>query len=313
MVALLLLAASPLQAQPYPSKPVRIITQAAAGSGPDVIGRIVADHLTRRWGQPALIINHPGAGGSIAAKAAALSEPDGYTLYMASGSALMVLPETHANLPFDFDRDFIPIGMVGRQPMLIAVSPTLDVSSLPDLIALAKRRPGEILFAGNTRGALPHLTGEMFRQRSGADLTFVPYPGSAAAFHDLLGGRISMIVEGVSGLAATSRSARSSCSRSQSPQRLPQFPNAPTVAETLPGFEATGWFALSTRTGTPDAIVEKVSRDLRAALADPELQERFAKLGTEATPMSPTELRAFMQSEQKMWKPVIKQAGLKSN
>jgi tripartite-type tricarboxylate transporter receptor subunit TctC len=224
LVALLLLAASPLQAQPYPSKPVRIITQAAAGSGPDVIGRIVADHLTRRWGQPALIINHPGAGGSIAAKAAALSEPDGYTLYMASGSALMVLPETHANLPFDFDRDFIPIGMVGRQPMLIAVSPTLDVSSLPDLIALAKRRPGEILFAGNTRGALPHLTGEMFRQRSGADLTFVPYPGSAAAFHDLLGGRISMIVEGVSGLAATSRSARSSCSRSHPRSACRSFP-----------------------------------------------------------------------------------------
>ncbi len=307
------MAASPAQAQPYPSKPVRIITQAAAGSGPDVIGRIVADHLTRRWGQPALIINHPGAGGLIAAKAAAISEPDGYTLYMAGGSALMVLPETHANLPFDFDRDFIPIGMVGRQPMLIAVSPKLGVSSLPDLIALAKQRPGEILFAGNTRGALPHLTGEMFRQRSGVDLTFVPYPGSAAALHDLLGGRISMIVEGVSGLAAAIQSGTLKLLAVASPQRLQQFPDAPTVAETLPGFEATGWFALSTRTGTPDAIVQKVSRDLRAALADPELLERFAKLGTDATPMSPAELRAFMQSEQKMWKPVIKQAGLTAN
>jgi len=302
-----------MQAEPHPSKPVKIITQAAAGSGPDVIGRIVADQLTRRWGQQVLIINHPGAGGLIAAKAAAVADPDGYTLYMASGSALMVLPETHAKLPFDFDRDFVPIGIVGRQPMFIAVSPQLGVSTVTELVALAKKRPGEILFAGNTLGSVPNLTGEMLRQRTGTEMTFVPYPGSAAALRDLLGGRISMIVEGMPGLSSAIQGGTIKLLAVASSQRLPQFPEVPTVAETIPGFEAMGWFALLARAGTPDAIVQKLGRDLRDALGETELQQKFIKFGTDPEPMSPAELRAFIQREQKTWVPVIRQSGLKAN
>jgi len=303
----------PAHAAQYPSKPVKIITQAAPGSGPDVIGRLVAKRLSSQLGQQVLIVNHPGAGGLIAAQAAAAVEPDGYTLYLASGSALMVLPQTHAKLPFNFERDFEPIGIVGKTPMLITVSPKLGVSSLPELIALAKKRPGEILYAGNTPGTVPSLTGEMLKQRAGIDLTFVPYPGAAAALKDLMGGRISMVIESPAGLSGAIQSGAVKLIAVATEHRIPQFPDVPTVAETLPGFQATGWFALMARAGTPEAIVDRMSHELRRALEDAEVRGKFDKFGTDATPMTPTALRAFIARERKSWTPVIQHTGLKVN
>lgn len=306
----MLAAAPPALAADYPTKPVQIINQSAAGSGPDVIGRILAAQLTQRLGQQVLIIDHPGAGGLIAAQAAAAARPDGYTLYMPSGSALIVLPQTHAHLPFDFHRDFVPIGMIGTQPMLITVSPKLGVSTLPELIALAKKEPGKILYSGNSPGTVPALTGVMLEQRAGIDMTFVPYPGVAAALTDLSGGRISVIIESMSALAGAIQGGSVKLLAVASDKRLRQFPDIATVAETLPGFEATGWFALLARAGTPDAIVQKVSSALRASLADPGLQQKFAKLGTVATPMSPSQMQIFIAREEKKWIPVVRGAGL---
>jgi tripartite-type tricarboxylate transporter receptor subunit TctC len=296
----------------YPAKPVKIITQAAAASGPDVIARIVADKLSARFGQQVLVVNHPGAGGLIAARAAAEVEPDGYTLYMPSGSALMVLPVMHPDLPFSFGRDFVPIGMIGQQPMLITASPQLGVSSLAELIALAKRKPGAILYAGNTPGTVPSLTGDMLKQHADIDMTFVPYPGVAAALKDLIGGRISVVIESPAGLAGAIQSGSVKLLAVASARRMAQFPDVSTVAETLPGFEATGWFALLARAGTPEGVVEKISRDLHAVLTDGDLKTKFAKLGTDPTPMSPAELHTFIAREQKAWLPVIRQAGLKA-
>jgi tripartite-type tricarboxylate transporter receptor subunit TctC len=305
-----LAANSPAPAADYPAKPVRIITQAAAGSGPDVTARIVADKLSVRFGQQVLVVNHPGAGGLIAAKAAAEVEPDGYTLYMPSGSALTVLPVTHPKLPFSFSRDFVPIGMIGQQPMLIAVSPQLGVSSLAELVALAKRKPGELLYAGNTPGTVPSLTGDMLKQRAGIDMTFVPYPGFAAALKDVMGGRVSVVIESPAAMAGALQSGAVKLLAVASARRMPQYLDVPTVAETIPAFEATGWFCLLARAGTPDAIVQKISRELRAALADGDLQQKFAKFGTDATQMSPAELHAFIEREQRIWVPVVRRAGL---
>jgi tripartite-type tricarboxylate transporter receptor subunit TctC len=290
----------------YPTKPIQIITQAAAGSGPDVIGRIVADQLGRRLGQQVLIINRPGAGGLIAAQGAVAAEPDGYSLYMPSSSALMVLPETHSKLSFSFDRDFVPIGMIGQTPMLIAVSPNLGALSLAELITLAKSRPGELFFAGNTPGTVPTLTGEMLKQRANIDITFVPYPGSAAALKDIFGGRISIVIESPAALEGAVQGGKLKALAIASEKRISQMPDVPTVAETLPGFRATGWFALMARAGTPDEIVQKISKSLNEALADKELREKFAKLGTEATPMSSEQLHAFVEAEKKTWLPVIR-------
>jgi tripartite-type tricarboxylate transporter receptor subunit TctC len=294
----------------YPTKPVQVINQAAPGSGTDVLGRIVAEQLAPRLGQQVLIVSRPGAGGLIAAQAAAAAEPDGYTLYMPSSSALMVLPQTHRHLPFDFHRDFVSIGMIGTQPLLIAASPNLGVSTLPELIVLAKKQPGKILYAGNTPGTLPALTGVMLEQRAGIDMTFVPYPGFAAGLTDLKGGRISVIFESLSALAPAVQDGSVKLLAVASEQRLPQFPDVPTVAETLPGFVATGWLAFLARAGTPDSIVQTLGTALRASLADPDLKKKFADLATLPTPMSPAEMQTFIAHEEKNWIPVVQKAGL---
>lgn len=312
--ALALIAAfSPVWGADYPTKPVKLITQAAAGSGPDVIGRILADQLSRQLGQRVIIVNHPGAGGLIAAQAAAAVDPDGYTLYMASSSALMVLPELHPKLPFSFVRDFVPIGMIGQTPMLIAASAQVGISSLSELIALAKKKPGELFYAGNTPGTVPMLTGEMLGQRAGIDMTFVPYPGAAAALKDIAAGRISVIFESPAALEGAISGGTLKALAVGSEERMPRFPDVPTAAETLPGFRATGWFALMARSGTPDAVVQKLSRELRTALDNKDLREKFAKLGTQATPMTPQELQSFIEAEKKNWLPVIRQSVAKAH
>jgi tripartite-type tricarboxylate transporter receptor subunit TctC len=194
--------------------------------------------------------------------------------------------------------------------MLVAVSPALGVNSLGEFIALAKRRPGDIFYAANNRGSFPHLVGELFRSRAGIDLTFVPYPGAAAGLRDMVGGRISMIVEGPSALSGALQAGSIKALAVTSAARLRDFPDLPTVAETIPGFQAVGWFALMARAGTPAHIVHKVSRDLQSVLKEPAIIERFATLGVYPRPASPVETMEFIRSEQRAWKPVIMDAGL---
>ncbi len=303
-------AGLPAQADTYPSKPVKVIMATAAGSAPDVIARIVTDRLIQSWGQQVLILNRPGAGGLLAAQAAVSSEPDGYTLYLPSASSLVVLPETQAKLPFDLQRDLVPIGLVGVQPFLIAVVPSLGVNTLQELITLAKKRPGEIMYAGNFRGSLPNLTGELFRSRAGIELTFVPYAGVAQAFQDVMGGRVPVVVEGLSALSGALQGGSIKALAVTSLKLLPNMPDVLSVAESIPGFEANGWFVLMAPTGTPDAIVRKVSQDLRTVLEQTEVQQRFETLATYARPMSPEETAKFIRSEQELWRPVVRQVGV---
>jgi len=298
------------RAEDYPTRSVKLITQGAAASGPDVIARIVAEHLGRLWGQQVVILNHPGAGGSVAARQAASAAADGYTLYMPATSAFIIMPHMFPNLPFDLDSDFVRIGFIAEQPMVIAVAPSLGVNSLQDLITLAKKRPGEILYAANARGTLPHLTAERFRNQSGIELRFVPYAGAAAGLQDLVGGRISMIVESLGPLLGAIQGGSLKAIAVASARRLPNLPDLPTVAETIPGFVATGWFPLLAPARTPDWIVRKVGQDLRTVLDHPELRQKLADLATFAQPMSPAETTEFIRKEQELWQPVVKQIGV---
>ncbi len=298
-------------AENYPTKPVKIITQAPPGAGPDVILRIVADRLTRQWGQQVLVINRPGGGGVIAGQAAAASEHDGYTLYMASASAIVVLPETHEKLPFSFDRDFVPIGLIAEQPFVIAVSPSLKVDTLADFIALAKQKPGEMTYAANYTGTLQHLTGEYLRHLTGIDVRFVPYTaGAPAALKDVMGGLIPMIVESLPALSSAIKGNVVKPLAVSSRRRLPQYPDLPTIAETIPDFAAQGWFLVFAPAGTPDPVVAKLRRDLQDVLGQRDLRQKFATLGSFMHPMTPSELATFIQREQAMWKPIVRQAGL---
>jgi tripartite-type tricarboxylate transporter receptor subunit TctC len=296
------------QAQDYPNKPVRIITHSAPGGSPDALLRIVGDRLSQMWRQQVITLNQPGAGGSVAARAAAQAAPDGYTLYMPASSAFVTLPGLQANLPLEVPRDFVPVGFVGEQPFFLSVATSLGVTTLPDFIALAKRRPGEISYAATGRGTLSHLVGEALQQRADIKLLMVPYlGGTAQALNDVISGRVPMVIDGYPPLAGALQSGAIKALAVGSTERLPDFPDLPTGAETLSGFNARGWLALVAPVGTPDAIVQKLSEDLRTAVRDPATKTRLETTGNYPHPMTPAELLAFIHAEQQMWKPVLEQ------
>lgn len=301
--------AMPVQAQNYPTAPVKLITQGAPASGPDVVARIVADELSRRWKQQIVILNATGAGGSVAAKQAIQAPADGYTLYLPAASAFIVMPEMFPNLKIDMTADFVPVGFVAEQAMVIAVSPALGVNTLAELVALSKAKPGTLNYAANARGTLPHLTAERFKAQTGADMTYIPYPGAAAGLQDLLGGRIAVIVEGLGTLLGSIQNGSLRPLAVSSLKRLEKFPDIPTVAELLPGFKATGWFALVARRGTSEAIVQQVNRDLNDALLAPAVKDKLAAMATIVRPMSIADTAAFLRSEQETWRPVVKKIG----
>jgi tripartite-type tricarboxylate transporter receptor subunit TctC len=269
---------------------------------------LISDRLSQAWGQQALAVNQPGAGGAISARAAAEAAPDGYTLYMPALSVFLNTPGRAANLPLELPRDFAAIGSVSEQPMFIAVTPSLGISTLPELIALAKQRPGELSYAATGVGRLTHLTGELLQSRAGIKLLLVPYSGGPThALNDVLGGRIPVIIEAYSGLAGAVQSGKLKPIATASLQRLPDFPDLPTAAETLPGFNAVGWQALLAPNGTPEAIVRKVGNDLRDVLAQPEVKKQLAARGGYPRPMSPDEVIAFVRNQQETWNPLLQQ------
>jgi tripartite-type tricarboxylate transporter receptor subunit TctC len=297
------------QAEEFPTRPVKIIVQTAAGSSLDVMARLVAERLSQVWGQQAIVVNQAGAGGVIAARATAAAAPDGHTLFMAGASVFVVLPEIQRNLPFDVN-EFVPIGFVGEQPYAILASSKLGVSSLPELIALSKVQPGGLNSVAGTHGGLQHMTVEWFRSRSGANLNMVHYPGTAQALNDVITGRVPVMVQTLMPIAGVIAAGEVKLLAIAASARLATHPDIPTVSETIPGFISGGWSILVAPHGTPPDIVRKVNDDLRTVLARPELIKKFEEFGTVTRPMSPQELAAFVRSERDVWGPVVRQIGI---
>ena len=306
LAVLLASTAAKAQGRAYPARTVTIICDAGAGSTPDVVARFTADGLTRAWGQQVVVVNHPGAGGSIAAHAAAEAAPDGYTLYMPALSAFVAEPGTAPNIPVVVPRDFTAIGFTAENPMFIAVNPSLGVKTLAELIALAKKEPGKISNGVTGIGRLTHLTAELLQMRAGIKFLSVPYTaGPALALGDVIGGRVDMIIEGYSGIASAIRAGTVRPIAEAAAQRLPEFADLPAVAETIPDFRAAGWQILAAPNGTPEAIIRKVSDDLTKVVNDPDIKRKLAQLGSYTRSMTPAEATAFVQEEQKTWKPVL--------
>jgi tripartite-type tricarboxylate transporter receptor subunit TctC len=306
-------AATLAAAQTYPDRPVRIISDSAPGSAVDFVLRLVADRLGQMWGQQAVAVNQPGAGGAISARAAADATPDGYTLYMPALSTFLAVPGRAPNLPLKLPRDFTPIGSVSDQPMFIAVDPAFGVATLAELITRAKQRPGEISYAVTGVGRLTHLTGELLQRRAGIKLLLVPYTGGPShALSDVLGGRIPMIIEGYPGLAGAIQSGKLKAIATGASKRLPDFPDLPTVAETIPGFEAVGWQVLLAPVGTPQAIVSKVSDDLRKVLQTDDVRQQMGARGVYPRMMSPAEVTAYVNALQETWTPILEEIAASS-
>lgn len=295
----------------YPSKPVLLITPAAAGNSPDVIGRVMADKLAQLWKQQILIVNRPGAGGLIAAQAASTAEPDGYTLYMTQASTFTVLPMMQDKLPFDLQRDFKPIALVGEQPIAVAVTPSLGVNTLPELVERIRSTKGGMLFAASNRGGQSHLTGELFKTRTKLDLTFVHAAGAASSVNDVTQGRIPIMFEAIAALSGAVQGGMLKPIAVASAKRLPNYPDLPTIAEIIPGFESKGWLALMAPANTPDAIIQKISDDVKVVMAQPDTIERFEAIGAYPRHLSPSELTAFIKAEQDLWWPVVRQINSK--
>lgn len=294
-------------AQTYPQRPVTVVAPNAPGSGPDVVTRIVMDRLSQAWGRQVVVVNRPGAGGLVGARAFSSASPDGYTLFLPQASVFTVLPVI-SPMPLDVQRDLRPVSLVGEMPMFIAVAATLGVSTLDELIALTRKQPGQLNY-GASRGAFTHMAMELLKARSGVDITFVPHAGARQVLNELMGGRISVGIESVSVFSSAADQGKVRLIAVASEQRLPHYPRLATVSETIAGFQARGWLALMAPAGVADEIVVKIHRDVGDVLADSGVRERLSALGTYSRPLSPEQVADFIRSEQQLWRPMVNQVG----
>jgi tripartite-type tricarboxylate transporter receptor subunit TctC len=294
-----LLGPSEVRAETYPSGPVKIITPIGAGSGTDAAMRVIVEQLGHVWGQQAVLVNQPGAGGALAARAALTAAPDGRTLHMAIASIFTLLPSVQPANAVDVDA-FVPIAFIGEVPMAIAVGKDQPIASLSDLVAQSKRKPDGLSLA-LTRGTIPHVTAELFQARSGAHFTHVFYTGSALAISDVLSGRVPAIIDGLGGPVGQGQFKLLAVAAAQ---RVKTHPDVPTVAETYPGVIGTGWFALVAPPGTPAEIVKKVNTDVAQVLSRHEVRQKLDAMTITTRTMSPAELSAFIRGERELWKPI---------
>jgi tripartite-type tricarboxylate transporter receptor subunit TctC len=306
LLALAIAAGSAAHADDYPTKPVKMISDSAPGSAIDVTFRMVTDRLGKLWGQQVVTLDQPGASGAIAAHAAAQAQPDGYTLFAPALSLFIAVPGKATNLPVMLPRDFLPVGSLSAQPMFICANPDTGLKTLPDLIARAKQHPGELSFAATGVGRITHLTGLLLQSLTDIKLQMVPYTGGpASALSDVFAGRVQLIIEGYSGLAGAIQAHKINVLAVASTHRLPEFPDLPTVAETLPGFAAGGWQGIVAPLGTPTAIINKVNADLGKVLGEADLTRQLSDRGSYVNPMSPAEVNAFINAQQVQWRPVL--------
>ena len=297
----------------WPSKPVRLIVPFAAGGSTDVVARMIGQKLSVVWGQPVVIENRVGAGGSLGADAVAKSPADGYTLLLASGS-ITINPHIYKRMPFDTKNDLVPITNVASGPMLLVVPERSAVMSVKDLIALAKATPGSVNFGSAGVGSQVHLAAENFADAAGIDIAHVPYKGEAVAYNDLIGNQLQMMVGNFAAASALLGNGRLRALAVTSKERSPQLPNVPTVSESgLKGFENSGWFGLLAPAGTPRDVLAKVQRDTVKALGETDTKARLYVQGMTPVGNTSAEFAKAMEVESKRWAAVVKNRKLATN
>lgn len=298
-------------AQEYPAKPVRLIIPFAPGGANDILGRLIGAKLSESMKQQFIIDNRAGAGGTIGADLAAKSPPDGYTLVIGHIGTLAVNPTLYKKLPYDPVKDFQAISLFAKVASVMVIHPSLPVKSVKDLVVLAKRQPGALVYGSGGNGGAGHLATEYFKLMAKVDMGHVPYKGTGPALVDLLAGQTQMVFAGVPGAVAHIKTGRLRALGVSTSNRLPTLPDVPTVGETLPGYEATQWYGVLAPRGTPTAIVSRLNREIGDSLKDPKVQERLVSGGSEPFASTPEEFAAYIKSEIAHWAPIIKAADIR--
>ncbi|QIL79293.1 tripartite tricarboxylate transporter substrate binding protein [Diaphorobacter sp. HDW4A] len=300
------------RAEEWPNKPIRIIVPFGAGGTTDVVMRILASGLSARWNVPVVIDNRTGAGGNIGSEIAARSAPDGYTMLAGVTATHGINPSLYAKLPYDPIKDFEPVSLIASTPSVFAVNTRLPVSTLPQLIAYAKARPGELHFGSPGNGATHHLAGELFNSLAGTKMVHVPYRTTAAAITDTIGGQIQIIIDTLPSAMTFVRGGKLKLLAVTGSQRDPSLPEVPTVIESgVPGYEVTGWYGLLFPAGTPAAIVKKASVDIAQVVASPEIRAKLLAQGAAPVGSTPAQFAEHIKREIGKWAGVVKASGAK--
>jgi tripartite-type tricarboxylate transporter receptor subunit TctC len=298
-------------AQAYPSRPVRIIVPFAPGGTFDIMARLIGQWLTEKLGQPFVIENRPGAGGNIGTEAVVRAPADGYALLLV-GTANAISAMLYEKLNFNFIRDIVPVAGIARVPEVMLVNPSLPATTVRELIAYAKANPGKLTMASGGIGTLSHVEGELFKMMTGVNFVHVPYRGLGPALTDLLGGQVQVMFASMSASFEYVRANKLRALAVTTATRSDELPDVPTVAEFVPGYEASGWFGIGAPKNTPSQIIDQLNEAINAGLADPKTKARLADLGGTPLAGSPADFGKFVADETEKWGRVIKFAGIKA-
>ncbi len=293
----------------YPTRPVRIVVGFPPGGPTDIFARLIGQWLSDYLHQPFVVDNRPGAGSTIAIESVVAAPADGYTLMLVSTSAV-ISSSYYQHLKYDIVRDIAPVCGISLEPLVMVVNPAVPAKTVPEFIAYAKANPGKILMASVGNGTTPHLAGELFKLMAKVDLLHVPYRGAAPALIDLVGGRADVMFEAMPTLVGHIRSGKLRALAVTQPKRSPVFPDLPTVAEFIPGYEAAVWFGIAAAKRTPREIVDKVNAAINAGLTDPAVNKRISEVGGEPLTGSPAEFEKRFVADTRKWADVMRMAGI---
>ena len=298
------------RAETYPSRPVQLIVGFAAGGSADIVARLISQWLSERLGQQFIIENRTGAGSSIGTEAVVRASPDGYTLLLAT-SANAVNTTFYKNLSFNFTRDIAPVGILIRTPLVMEVNPSVPAKTVPEFIAYAAANPGKIIMASTGSGGTTHIAGELFKMMTGVSMVHVPYRGGGPALTDLIGGQVQVMFDLLPSSVEYIRAGKLRPLAVTTASRSETLPDLPTVADFVPGYEASAWQGIGAPKNTPAEIVDKLNKEINAGLADPKMKTRFADLGSTGLPGSPADFGRLIAEETEKLGKVVKFCGAK--
>ncbi len=311
LVAVALAVAGDVAAQAYPTKSIRLVAPSTPGDAPDVIARLVAERLSVALGQQVIVENRPGAGGVVGSEIVAKAAPDGYTLIMGNAGSHGINAAVYSKLPYDILKDFAPVSQIAIAPNIFVVNPGLPVNTIPEFIAYAKARPGQLSYASGGNGSSSHMSMELLKSMAGIDVVHVPYKGSTPALTDVISGQDAVMSVNMPPAVPHVKAGKLRALAVTTRTRTPSMPDLPTVAETLPGYETVAWFGVLAPAGTPRDVINRLSMEIARIARSPDMRERLAGMGAEPVGGTPEEFGAVMARDIAKWTELAKSVGIK--